>query len=228
MSKEMGQCPDYRRIPIFNLTRDEIMALISIGSMAFGEPMGDSLIHAWLNKKDQTAHLYIGDQGGGFLIVDNTYKPNGVYYIELVAVHPLTRGLGIALHEIAFESILESSAGTKIILTITQNPAEIMAFKKAANKLDQTCFPFDRSMNTKERETVNTWFNIGPVRNFRPRPEVNLDLGIFYNFFRSWQPQIDRNVRKGELSQFLLDNNISFDEFCNKKNAFILGFSFNK
>lgn len=228
MLKELGQCPDYKRIPIFNLTQAEIMALISIGSMAFGEPMGDSLIYAWSNKQDQTAHLCIGDRGGGFLIVDNTCEPNGVYYIELVAVYPPTRGLGTVLHEIAFESILESSAGTKTILTLTQNPAEIMAFKKAANKLGQACFPFDRAMDINEQGTINTWLSIGPVRDFRPKPEVNLDLGIFYNFFRSWHPKIDKNIKERELGEFLVRNNISFNEFCSSKNAFILGFTFSK
>lgn len=226
MLKEMGQCPDYRRIPIFNLTQGEIMALISIGSMAFGEPMGDSLIHAWLNKKDQTAHLCIGDQGGGFLIVDNSHESNGIHYIELVAIHPPTKGLGTVLHEIAFEDIIESSRGTKTILVITQNPAEILAFKKAANKLDQTCFPFDRIASIIERGKINTWLSIGSMRNLKPKPRINFDLCILYDAFRNWQPPIDRNVRKGELSQFLLDNNINFDKFCNERNAFILGCSF--
>ncbi|GEM_PF-3813346 len=186
MSKELDQCPDYRRIPVFNLTLEEINALTLIGLAAFGDSIGDSLVHAWSNKKDQTVHLCIGDKGGGFLIVDNTYASNGLFYIELVAVHPPTRGLGTVLHEIAFESIIESGRGTKTILVITQNPAEMMAFKKAANKLGQTCFPFDRPMNINERGGVNAWLSTGPVKDFGPRPEVNLDLGIFYNFFRNW------------------------------------------
>jgi hypothetical protein len=225
MSKEFGQCPDYRRSPIYNLTQEEIVAPTSVGSLAFGEPMGDSLIHAWSSKKDQTAHLCIGDRGGGFLIVDNTCEPNGVYYIELVAIHPPTRGLGTVLHEIAFESIIESSREAKIVLTVTQNQAEIMAFKKAANKLGQTCFPFDRQMDMRERETVNIWLNAGPVKDFRPKPEVNFNLGIFFNFYRSWFPIIDRNIKTGELQYFLTCNNINFNEFCSSKNAFILGFS---
>ncbi|HCX25698.1 MAG: hypothetical protein UX99_C0014G0012 [Candidatus Amesbacteria bacterium GW2011_GWB1_47_26] len=184
MPKETNQYPDYRRIPIFNLTQEEIAVLIS-GS-------------------------------------------NGIYYIELVAVYPQIGGLGTVLHEIAFESILESSGGAKTILVITQNPAEILAFKKATNKLGQTCFPFDRPMNINEREVVNAWLSTGPVRDFRPRPEVNLDLGIFYNFFRNWQPQIDRNIKAGELQDFLIRNGTNFDEFCDDKNAFILGFSFSK
>lgn len=219
----MGQCPDYRRIPILNLTQEEITALTSIGSIAFGEPMGDSLIDSWFKKKDQTAHLCIGDQGGGFLVVDNTHAQNGVYYVELVAVYPPTKGLGTALHEMAFNSIVKAGKGAITILTITQNPAEIMAFKKAANKLGQACFPFDRAMGINERDVVSNW-----LKNFRSRSEVNLDLDILYNFFRSWQPQIDRNIREGELSRFLLANSIDFDEFCNKRNAFILGFSFSK
>lgn len=224
MSKEAGQCLDYRRVPIFNLTQEEIMALTSIGSMAFGEPLGDSLTHAWSNKKDQTVHLC----KDGFLIVDNSCVPNGIYYIELVAVHPTTRGLGTVLHEIAFESILKSSAGTKTILTITQNPAEVMAFKNAANNLAQTCFPFDRTASITEREKINTWLSIGSVRNLRPKPRINFDLCILHDAFRNWQSQINRDIKEGKLSKFLLSNNINFDKFCNERNAFILGFTFSK
>lgn len=219
MSKEVDPCPHYKRTPISLLTQREITALTTISSKAFSEPIGDSLIQAWLNKEDQTVHIC----KNGLLVVDNTSKSKGVYYIELVAVHPPTRGLGTTLHKIAFENIIESGRGTKIILVITQNPAEIMAFKKAANKLGQTCFPFDRAMGINERDVVSAW-----LKNFGSGSEVNLDLDILYNFFRSWQPQIDRNIREGELSRFLLANSIDFDEFCNKRNAFVLGFSFSK
>ncbi len=225
MAKEVSGCPGYKPAHLAELTLEEVAGLVALGVSAFEEPYFDSLRQAWELRKDQTIYRCKSDRSSGYLVIDNSLRDAGICYIELVVAHPQLSGMGTVLHKMAFNDLFEQGMQGKVVLAMTQNPAEIISFGKAADDMDYSCFPVERSLSDTERRSIEKWISEGPMSRLDPRPEVDYDRCVVLNAFRSWQPKVDTHVREGKLRDFLEANDINFHQFCSDKNAFIIGFT---
>jgi len=212
---------DVTHKPIFLLTEEDIKELIRIGSDAFGEPIEDPVSHAIKKQKDQLVFTSLKDDG--FLILDNSLKEKGIGYVEMVAVCSSGNGFGTALHQNAFSYV--KNGGGSFVLTLTQNPAEVMAFTKAVNSMGEECFPFDRRMSAIEKNLVDAWLTKGSLGFIKRGLGVDYERGVIKSIFFNWQPKTERVLDDSLFNRFLTESNIDFDEFIKNKNAFLVGVS---
>lgn len=224
MPKDVFNCSDYKRINLPDLTPEEVTALTLLGRKAFGDPSFDSLRQTGEQRGSQTVHWCTYEDKSGCVVVDNSLRGEGIFYLELVVAHPPSGGMGTVLHKTVFADLAKREE-KGVVLVLTQNPGEITSFVKAANILGYHCFPIDREPNSEERASVRKWINLGPMGRTGFSPKVDENCCIVHEAFRNWQPEVNSQVKEGKLLDFLHKNGINFSKFYIEKSAFIVGFT---
>lgn len=213
-------------VPLPALSTKSLITLTRLESLAFNQPMGESLVKRWKARANDL--IFVAERNGavGFLVLDLSFSHEGVFYIELTSAYPTGQGLGAILHETAMEYVKYASlpGKHKVVFGRTQNPAEAMSIRKALHAQGFTCFPIDRQTNQAEQTAISIWLNSAYIPLLRGRqPNVDLSNAIFIEAYKGWSQAIDLMNPTGIFLEYLTRAGIDLATFLEQGNAFLIG-----